>query len=82
MNIKQKGVIASKSPNGDFGFITYDEDERIFFHISQTIEPLEENDVVLFESGQSRKDPDKSQASMCARHIHSLTVMTLRLRAT
>jgi hypothetical protein len=40
----------------------YNEEERIFFHVRQTLEPLSPNDIVIFEVGHSRKDPAKSEA--------------------
>lgn len=43
------------SEKGDFGFISYDRDERIFFHISNLFLSVRVGDKVLFSIAKSKR---------------------------
>lgn len=62
MNIKKKGTIVSMAESRDYGFIDYEEEETVFFHVRNVLENLVEGDTVLFEIGDSRRQPGKPEA--------------------
>jgi cold shock CspA family protein len=64
-NIKYKkhiGRISSLSENEDFGFITYNEGENLFFHISSASEKLHVGDSVVFSVRLSKRYKNKQEA--------------------
>lgn len=54
----RKGVVTSYSGSKGYGFIRDMESNRsIFFHANGLLEPVEENNVVVFEIGKGTKGP-------------------------
>jgi CspA family cold shock protein len=58
MSARKSGVIKFYNEKKGFGFIRYDEDSDIFFHISEVENQhstINEGDPVTFETGQGKK---------------------------
>jgi cold shock CspA family protein len=52
----RKGVVTFSNETKGFGFIRdLDSDQRVFFHASNLLEPVKENDVVVFETDRNTR---------------------------
>ena len=54
----RKGVITFFDESKGFGFIRdLDSDQRVFVHVNNLLEPVKENNIVIFEIGKGPKGP-------------------------
>jgi CspA family cold shock protein len=60
MSVRKSGVIKFYNEKKGFGFIRFDVDRDVFFHVSELESRhtlLNEGDAVTFETGQGQKGP-------------------------
>jgi cold shock CspA family protein len=64
-DFKKKGVVVSFNKSRGFGFIReLDSKKSVFVHANNIEEPINENDVVIFEIGKGAKGPSAMKVSL------------------
>lgn len=61
----RKGIVAFFNESKGYGFIRdLESNQRIFVHVNSLLEPVKENDIVVFETGKGPKGPSAMKVKL------------------
>jgi len=61
----RKGIVAFFNESKGYGFIRdLESNQRVFVHVNSLLEPVKENDIVVFETGKGPKGPSAMKVKL------------------